>query len=90
MKCNTKSAAIQGIVGRRVAPEHRALTGVARFSNVVKKFGNSSSWEQGFGEWVPSSEPAVARSPCPSEASWRATDVRQRRQPTVPLLVGSE
>lgn len=36
-------------------------------------------------EWVPSSEPAVARSPCLSAASWRATAERQRRPPTVPL-----
>ena len=43
MKCNTRSAAIQGLVGRQAAPEHRALTGVTHFSNVVKKFGNSSS-----------------------------------------------
>jgi len=90
MKCHAKSAAIHANVGRQKAPEHMALAGVARVSNVAKRLGGSSIVIHGFGEWVPSSEPAVARSPCPSEASWRATDERQRRQPTVPLLVGSE
>jgi len=90
MKCNSKSAAIQGTVGRHKAPGHRGLRGVARISNVAKKLGISSLLKHGFAEWVPSSEPAVARSPCPSEASWRATAERQRRQPTVPLLVRPE
>jgi len=74
MKFNAKSAAIQGIVGRQKAPKHRAVSGVAPISNVTKELGILSSLKQGFGKWGPSSEPAVARSPCPSEASWRATD----------------
>jgi hypothetical protein len=37
MKCNARSATIQGLVGRQKAPEHRALTGVAQVSNAAKK-----------------------------------------------------
>jgi len=89
MKCHSKSAAIHANVGRQKAPEHMALAGVAPVSNVTKTLEMSFIVVHGFGEWVPSSEPAVARSPCPSEAGWRATDERQRRYPTVPLLVRS-
>jgi len=89
MKCHAKSAAIHASVGRQKAPEHMALAGVARVSNVAKKLSGSSIVIHGFGEWVPLSEPAVARSPCLSVASWRATAERQRRHPTVPLLVRS-
>ena len=88
MKGNPKSATIHPIVGRQRRLGTGSLSGSLE-SQTSRKAWVTSPSKWGPWEWVPSSESAVARSPCPSEAGWRATDERQRRYPTVPLLVRS-